>query len=419
MIRRLTLLAALLVSFSATAAESWTSIAAYRHCLEAADAAAGPAHPGPERETAGLYLAMFSAANRVHPGYRAFLDGLPAASGNEDRAAGLAGLAFIELATGDNHTTANLRQAVESGLALAESEQLERLAQAAAHAAVQRVDEVTGPTPPYRPFAAAGIYVPTTIPATADRAQVLRPFALRSPDEVRPAGPPALDSTRWAQAFNEVRTLGRKDGSTRTSEQTAEAMFWYAPDLALIREALLTKRHLRLAEQARISMLVEMAMDDADLANVDAKTHFAFWRPITAIRRAELDAREDTLPDLDWAPLMLTPNHQEYICGHCVLAASFAQAMATLVPLASGETILVTNKKDTGIDAAYLASVGIDPKLIEGRTVRLASYDELVDRMSMARIYAGAHFRFSTEDGVAVGRSAAALVLKRVALPLH
>jgi hypothetical protein len=52
-------------------------------------------------------------------------------------------------------------------------------------------------------------------------------------------------------------------------------------------------------------------------------------------------------------------------------------------------------------------------------TVSLASYDELVERMSMARIYAGAHFRFSNEDGVDVGRAAADLVLKRVALPLR
>ena len=417
--RGLVVLAALAVSASALAAEDWTSIASYRHCLEAADAAAGAAHSSPERETSGLYLAMFSAANRVRPAYRAYLDELPAASGNPDRAAGLAGLFFIETASGDPHATAALRQAVESGLTPGEREPIERLAEAAARAALKRIEEVTGPLPPYRPFAVAGVYVPTTIPATAGRYQVLRPFALRSADEVRPAGPPALDSARWAQAFNEVRVLGRKDGSTRTPEQTAEAMFWYAPDLALLREGLLAKRQLPLAEQARISMLVEMAIDDGQLANDDAKIHFQFWRPITAIRRAELDEREDTVPDPDWSPLLLTPNHPEYVCGHCTLAASFAQAMTILLPLAPGETILVSNKKEAEIDAAHLTRVGIDAKLIDGMSVRLASYDELVQRMSIARIYAGAHYRFSNEDGDAVGRAAASLVLDRVALPLR
>ena len=132
-----------------------------------------------------------------------------------------------------------------------------------ASAALKRVAETIGSIPPYRPFAVAGIFVPPAIPSTAGIEQVLRPFALRSNDELRPAGPPPLDNARWAEAFNEVRLLGRKDGATRTSIQTAEAMFWYGPDLALVREELLAKRRIGLAEQARISMLVEMSIDDA------------------------------------------------------------------------------------------------------------------------------------------------------------
>lgn len=419
MLREIVVLSALALSLTASAAEEWTAVANYRRCLEEADAAAGVSHATPERETSGLYLAMFSAANQVRPRYHPYLDGLPAAPDDPDRAAGLAGVAFIEAISGQSRATTELRQSLESGLAPGERDAFRRLGDAAAHAAINRIAETTGPVPPYLPFAVAGVYVPTTIPATAGGTQVLRPLALRSADEVRPTGPPPLDSVRWSKAFNEVRVLGRKEGSTRTSAQTAEAMFWYGPDLALVREQLLAKRHLTLAEQARISMLVEMAIDDAGLANVDAKIHFQFWRPITAIRRAELDGREDTVPDPEWSPLMLTPNHPEYVCGHCVLAASFAQAMAALAPLGPGETILVTNKKEAQIDLAHLTRAGIDPKLIDGMTVSLASYDELVERMSMARIYAGAHFRFSNEDGVAVGRAAADLVLKRVALPLR
>jgi hypothetical protein len=96
-----------------------------------------------------------------------------------------------------------------------------------------------------------------------------------------------------------------------------------------------------------------------------------------------------------------------------------APITAAIVPLAPGETILVSDKKVTEVDTAHLARVGIDAKLIDGMSVRLANYDELVQRMSIGRIYAGAHFRFSNEDGVAVGRAAANLVLNRVALPLR
>lgn len=418
MFRLFTMLASLLLCLPALGAGDWTSIGAYRHCLEEKPSAAGAAADVPDRAASGLYLAMFSAANRVHPAYRAYLDALPEAMGDADRAAGLAGLAFIEAAVGHPCADATLRAAIESGLSDQERSALRGLAHAAAGAALKRIAETTGPVPPYRPFAVAGAFVPPEIPGTAGIEQVLRPFALRSNDEVRPAGPPPLDSARWAEAFNEVRLLGRQDGSTRTAAQTAEAMFWYGPDLAWIREERLAQRRLGLAEQARISMLVEMSIDDAGLAAVDAKEHFQFWRPITAIRRAELDGREDTAPDPQWLPLMMTPNHPEYVCGHCMLAASFARAMSVVLPLAPGESILVTNRKEADVDAAHLARAGIDPKLIEGMTQRLSSYDELVARMSMARIYAGAHFRFSNDDGIALGRAAADRVLARVAQPL-
>ncbi len=40
------------------------------------------------------------------------------------------------------------------------------------------------------------------------------------------------------------------------------------------------------------------------------------WRPITAIRMADLDGNPDTLPDVDWLPLVNTPSHPEYPAGH-------------------------------------------------------------------------------------------------------
>ena len=419
MTRMFILIASVVFSLAARGADDWTSIATYRHCLEEPQAAARASHEVPDRAASGLYLAMFSASNRARPAYRAYLDALPEASGDADRAAGLAGLAFIEAAAGHACANATLRTSLESGLSELERSSLGHLADAAASAALKRVVETIGPIPAYRPFAVAGVFVPPSIPGTAGIEQVLRPFALHSNDELRPAGPPPLDSLQWAEAFNEVRQLGRKVGSTRTTAQTAEAMFWYGPDLALIREELLAKRRLGLGEQARISMLVEMSIDDAGLAAVDAKEHFQFWRPVTAIRRAELDGRDDTVPDPQWLPLLTTPNHPEYVCGHCMLAASFAGAMAVLLPLAPGEGILVSNKKEADIDTAHLARVGIDPKIIDGMTQHLASYDELVTRMSMARIYAGAHFRFSNDDGIAIGRGAAERVLSRVAQPLR
>ena len=79
------------------------------------------------------------------------------------------------------------------------------------------------------PGSGLGAWVPTPpafLPeATAFLAKVT-PFTMQSPSQFRPAGPPALDSQRWAEDYNEVKKLGASAGSTRTAEQTATARFW-------------------------------------------------------------------------------------------------------------------------------------------------------------------------------------------------
>ncbi|MEL6370613.1 MAG: hypothetical protein AAFR03_07830 [Pseudomonadota bacterium] len=55
----------------------------------------------------------------------------------------------------------------------------------------------------------------------------------------------------------------------------------------------------------------------------------------------------------------------------------------------------------------------------EGRSLTLNSYQEYRERMSMARIYAGAHFRTSNDHGEEVGRRAAEIVVETLARPLE
>src|SRR5262245_31585998 len=52
------------------------------------------------------------------------------------------------------------------------------------------------------------------------------PFAMTDGDQFRPDAPPALSSTEYAAAFNEVMEIGRVDSVTRTAEQTSIARFW-------------------------------------------------------------------------------------------------------------------------------------------------------------------------------------------------
>ena len=53
-------------------------------------------------------------------------------------------------------------------------------------------------------------------------------------------------------------------------------------------------------------------MDDALIAVFDAKYHYGFRRPITAIRNADTDGNDATERDASWSPISETPLHPEY-----------------------------------------------------------------------------------------------------------
>jgi hypothetical protein len=55
---------------------------------------------------------------------------------------------------------------------------------------------------------------------------------------------------------------------------------------------------------------------DSLVACMNAKYHFAFWRPYTAIHDADTDGNPETVADATWLPLDVTPGHPEYPANH-------------------------------------------------------------------------------------------------------
>ena len=54
-------------------------------------------------------------------------------------------------------------------------------------------------------------------PAVTPWLAVMTPFAMATPDHFRPDGPPALESSAYTSDFNEVKSIGRDIGSSRTA----------------------------------------------------------------------------------------------------------------------------------------------------------------------------------------------------------
>jgi len=231
-------------------------------------------------------------------------------------------------------------------------------------------------------------------------------FVLKRGSQFRADGPPALTSTAYSTAFDEVRRLGAKNGSTRTREQTEIARFWADGEGTVtppghwnrIAQTISRQRGLTLAENARLFALMNVAMADVGIACWDCKFYFNFWRPIHAIREADRDGNANTTADPDWEPLLPTPPFPAYTSGH----SSFSSAAATILA------------EFLGTDDVRFETVSDG---LPGVTRRFTSLRTAADEAGMSRIYGGIHWQFDNSDGLAGGRKIAHYVLENSMKP--
>jgi hypothetical protein len=228
----------------------------------------------------------------------------------------------------------------------------------------------------------------------------VRPFGIRLASQFRPAGPPAIESTRYAEDFDEVKRLGSRASTVRTAAQREIGLFWTEhtgsqTNRAL--SALAQARSLALGDKVRLFAMVWTTGADAIIGCWNAKSYYGFWRPTQAIRRADDDGNPATSADAGWEPLLPTAPHPEYPSGHGCATGALVESIETFfgstdVPLVMDSTVTNTTRRfDRAGDAL----------------------NEVIE----ARIYIGYHFRSSDVDGAALGRRTAHYVLERYFLP--
>src|SRR6478672_5479024 len=188
--------------------------------------------------------------------------------------------------------------------------------EAAAAVLAFRKQDVLSPVESYRPVTSPGAYVPTTVPAVPQWPR-RTPWLLENAAQLRPGPPPALASETWTRDYNEIKALGGKTGSSRSQAQTDKARFWEANMPVVyygVVQSVADQPGREVTRNARLLMAVSQAMDDALIAVFEAKYHYNFWRPITAIRNGDQDGNDATARDPSWLPYIDTPMHPEYPC---------------------------------------------------------------------------------------------------------
>jgi hypothetical protein len=265
------------------------------------------------------------------------------------------------------------------------------------------------------------------------------PFVVQSGSQFRAPPPPALTSPEYTSAFNEVKAVGGSSPTsptTRTDEQTTIGLFWgydSQPGLCApirfynqIAETLATQQANTAVENARMFMLVNVAMADAAITCWETKYYYNLWRPVTAIREAAPgtgpsglgDENPDTIGDPNWAPLgapadngngtNFTPPFPSYTSGHATIGTALFRTLAEFFGTDNVPFTIISDEFNT-----ITVDQNGQPRPMEPRS--FTSFSEAASENAQSRIYLGVHFHFDMIAGMNAGDAIGGMVFSSIA----
>jgi hypothetical protein len=379
-------------------------------------------------------LAAFDAVNAIHPRFRAYGGIMPAAAPDASESAAVAAAVhevlvhyfpaqtasnpaatppFIGL---DERYSSYLASLPETPAEISEGVALGEQA-AAALIALREGDGIFGVSTYVFQTPGPGVYQPTPPfpyvgPQTPWIAN-MKPFTMTASDQFLPEkGPTPLASEEWAEDYNLTKAWGSLTNSLRNNEQTTIGLFWTPnpgnPFTGMLTDLAIT-HGLSTLDSARLFAMTWTGYGDAFIGCMNAKYHFNFWRPVTAIQEGDTDGNPDTIGDPAWLPLATTPNHPEYPAAHgCVTGAV--------------TSIIASYFGSSDIALQVTSTYAVPPVLGGGTVTATRSYNstnELLKEVQAARIYGGMHFRHSVLQGSRLGQKVAHQLVKKYFRPLE
>ena len=214
------------------------------------------------------------------------------------------------------------------------------------------------------------------------------PFLMQSSSQFRTDGPNALTSDAYAEDFNEVKALGSINSTSRTPEQTHIAIFWQGapPPLAWNRVArnLIDQYAVDIGNSALLFAMLNLSAADAAINCWNDKYYWDFWRPWTAIQRADEDGNPDTDPDPSWTALLTAP-YPEHPSGHLSGDSAHLEVLHIFF----------------GTDNIRF---GVISSRFPGETRYFDQFSDALKEIIDARIWAGLHFRTADVQAKILGR---------------
>jgi len=359
------------------------------------------------RTMAMMHVSMADSVNAVQQRYTSFMpDIAPDPSASADAAAAAAAReilmrqypgqkARIEV------TFAAMLEAVPDSPARAAGIALGEKVAGAVFA--DRQNDQTNVPDTYRPLTRPGVWVPTTPPLFSQYAQA-KPWGMKAANQFRPAAPPKLTSALYARDYNETKEFGALKSVKRTDAQSDAVRFWSQGNLFAswyqAAAQISARKQLGLADNARLFALLSMGIANNYILDWDAKFHYQFWRPLTAIRNGDQDGNDATERDAGWLPLNATPMHPEYP-SQAGINAGTARTILESVFGTAPESFAVTDVADARLQR------------------RFDSVAQMAEEHKEVRVWGGIHFRNSLNTGDAMGRKLADYIVANHMKPVR
>lgn len=228
------------------------------------------------------------------------------------------------------------------------------------------------------------------------------PFALQQADQFRPGPPPGLLSVTYTHAFNQVKSLGFINSTTRTPDQAVIGKFWNGAIQNYWNEITQTATlatGLNTGQSARLFALLNLSLADSVIAFYDAKYTYTFWRPVSAIRLADTTGNPETIADPNWLPQNTnTAPDPSYPGAHATISHAAARV---LISFFQRDRFRLTVTSET----------------LPGVTRSFTSFSAAADEATFSRVIAGQHFIFDEDTGANLGQQVGVFVTERFLRP--
>src|SRR5713101_3580822 len=372
---------------------------------------AQPATIHPTRSMAIVHLAIYDAVNAIRGGHAPYLElHAPRSASPDAAAAAAAHTALLSLFPSQQSVIdAKFQDSLSQIGDGPHVRQGIRVGEEAANAILAaRANDGSDSNPPaFVPQSGPGEYQLTPPnfkqPVFTNWPDV-RPFALETGDQFRPPPAPAVTSPRYTTDFDEVKSLGEINSTTRSADQTDIGRFWGAAPVQNVWNQIAQMAGMSsdnsLEQNARMFALLDTSLADGVIALYDSKYAYHRWRPVTAVQAADDDGNPDTTGDPNWTPLAVTALDPSYAGAHAEISQS---AAATLRGFFGTDRVdfSLTNPSLPGIVRSF------------------QSFSQASDEAAASRIYAGQHFRYEEDAGQALGDEVGNFVFDNILGPVR